>query len=122
VLTVTLAFVYEGSSTLIEHTLLTATGQETMAAAVVVSFVFGLLFHPLRRALQSVIDRLLFRPKYVAEHRIEVFGERLRHEIDLDMASDQLAQTLDQALDQAWSIVDAHLTELHRDRHTARER
>ena len=59
-LTVVLAILYEGGSTVIERLLLTVTGQETITAAVAVSFAIGLLFHPLRRILQRVIDRWLF--------------------------------------------------------------
>jgi hypothetical protein len=51
----------------------------------------------------------------VAGH--EVFGEKLRQEIDLDMAPEQLAQTLDYALGQAWVLVESHLSELHQVQH-----
>jgi hypothetical protein len=116
-LTVVLATLYEGGSTVIERLLLTVTGQETITAAVAVSFAIGLLFHPLRRILQRVIDRWLFRPKYVAERHLETFGERVRSEIDLGVAPDRLEQILDHALSQAWESFEEQRSELHRVRH-----
>jgi hypothetical protein len=120
-LTVVLALLYEGGSTIIERLLLTFTGQETITAAVAVSFAVGLLFHPLRRILQRVIDRWLFRPKYVAERHLEMFGERVRREIDLGVAPDRLEQILDHALSQAWTSFEEHVSELHRVRHVEGE-
>jgi hypothetical protein len=116
-LTIALVLLYDGGSTVVEYMLLNLTGQGSVVAAVAASFVVGLLAHPLQRLIQNAVDRFLFRPHYVAERRIEAFSEKLRHEIDRDIAPEQLEQALDNALGQAWATVEQHLPALHQIQH-----
>ena len=91
-LTLMLALVYFGVVTATQALFQTLTGHEQLPQLVVVAstLVIAALFNPLRRRIQSFIDRRFYRKKYDARKTLEAFSATLRDEMDLDAMSDDL--------------------------------
>jgi hypothetical protein len=91
-LTALLVAVYFGGVTLTQVIFRTLTGQEDQPqlAIVVSTLVIAALLNPLRRRIQSFIDRRFYRRKYDAARTLEAFSAKLRSETDLDALSDDL--------------------------------
>jgi hypothetical protein len=89
-LTAMLAAVYLGSVALLQYIFRTLTGQGSTFAVVASTLVIAALFNPLRRRIQSFIDRCFCRSKYDAAKTLDAFSAKLRDETDLDKLGDEL--------------------------------
>ena len=91
-LTGTLALVYFGVVTATQALFRTLTSQQQLPQLVIVAstLVIAALFNPLRRRIQSLIDRSFYRRKYDARKTLEAFSSQLRNESDLEALSDDL--------------------------------
>ena len=91
-LTSVLAVVYFGGVTATQALFRTITGQQEFPQLVVVAstLVIAALFNPLRRRIQSLIDRSFYRSKYDARKTLEAFSATLRDETDLVALGDNL--------------------------------
>ncbi|HEX6710687.1 MAG TPA: hypothetical protein VF068_10200 [Rubrobacter sp.] len=95
-LTVMLGLVYFGSVASLQYALRVLTGHEEQPqlAIVVSTLVIAALFNPLRRRIQSFIDRRFYRRKYDAAKTLEAFGSRLRDETDLGSLGEDLIEVI----------------------------
>jgi divalent metal cation (Fe/Co/Zn/Cd) transporter len=95
-LTALLGLVYLGGVAMTQVIFRALTGhQEQPQLAIVVStLVIAALFNPLRRRIQSLIDRRFYRRKYDARKTLEAFSAQLRNETDLEALSDDLVRVV----------------------------
>src|SRR5215203_1388968 len=89
-LTVLLVALYFGGIVVLQRVFVTLTGQQSTLAVVASTLLIAAMFTPLRRRIQSFIDRRFYRRKYDAARTLEVFSAKLRDETDLDALSDDL--------------------------------
>ena len=95
-LTATLVVVYFGGVATTQAIFRTLTGQEQQPQLAVVAstLVIAALFGPLRRRIQSFIDRRFYRSKYDAAKTLSAFTARLRDETDLDTLGGDLVSVV----------------------------
>jgi hypothetical protein len=105
-LTAMLVAVYFGAIVVLQRIFVGLTGQESTLAVVVSTLVIAALFNPLRRRIQSFIDRRFYRRKYDARKTLESFSAKLRDETDLEALNDDLvgvvAETMQPAHASLW--------------------
>jgi hypothetical protein len=120
-LTAALVGVYFGGVTTTEAIFRSLTGQEQQPqlAIVVSTLVIAALFTPLRRRIQSFIDRRFYRRKYDTRKTLEAFSVRLRDETDLQALNNELVgvvrETMAPAHVSLWLRADAVPDALHPD-------
>jgi hypothetical protein len=89
-LTAMLVALYFGGIVVLQRVFVILTGQRSTIAVVVSTLLIAALFNPLRRRIQSFIDRRFYRSRYDARKILEAFSATLRGEMDLDAVSDDL--------------------------------
>jgi hypothetical protein len=89
-LTATLIALYLVGIVVLQRFFIILTGEQSTLAVVASTLLIAALFNPLRRRLQSFIDRRFYRRKYDAAKTLEAFSAKLRKETDLDALSEDL--------------------------------
>ena len=89
-LTVTLVALYFGVIVVLQRLFVLLTGEKSTLAVVASTLLIAALFNPLRRRIQSFIDRSFYRGKYDAAKTLEGFSVKLRDETDLEALNNDL--------------------------------
>jgi ADP-ribosylglycohydrolase len=102
-LTAKLVLIYFGGVATVQAIFRALTGQEEQPqlAIVVSTLVTAALFNPLRRRIQSFIDKRFYRRKYDAAKTLEAFSAKMRDETDLDALSGDLVGVIRETLQPA---------------------
>ena len=104
VVTAVLVVTFAGISLALEAALASTTQASTLAVAVSTLAVFA-LFQPLRRRVQSAVDRRFDRYRFEADRTAAEFAERLRDEVDPDRIRLELDRVLAQTVAPTSAIV-----------------
>jgi hypothetical protein len=89
-LTAMLVALYFGGIVLLQRVFVTLTGEKSTLAVVASTLLIAALFSPLRRRMQSFIDRRFYRRKYDARKTLEGFSVKLREQTDLETLNNEL--------------------------------
>jgi hypothetical protein len=89
-LTATLVALYLSGVIVLQRIFVALTGERSSLAVVASTLLIAALFNPLRRRIQSFIDRRFYRSKYDARKTLEDFSVKLRDETDLEALNDDL--------------------------------
>jgi hypothetical protein len=86
-LTAMLVSLYFVGIVVLQRVFVLLTGEQSTLAVVASTLSIAALFNPLRRRIQSFIDRRFYRRKYDVRKTLEAFSAKLRDETDLDALS-----------------------------------
>jgi hypothetical protein len=89
-LTAMLVALYFVGIVVLQRVFVVLTGQRSTLAVVASTLLIAALFNPLRRRIQSFMDRRFYRRKYDATKTLEAFSATLRKETDLEALREDL--------------------------------
>jgi hypothetical protein len=100
-LTATLVALYFGGIVVLQRLFVLLTDERSTLAVVASTLLIAVLFTPLRRIIQSLIDRHFYRRKYDRRKTLEAFSAQLRNETDLDALSSDLVRVVRETMQPA---------------------
>jgi DNA-directed RNA polymerase specialized sigma subunit len=93
-LSVTLVALYFAGIVVLQRVFVAFTGEQSTLAVVASTLIIAAMFNPLRRRIQSLVDRRFYRKKYDAAKTLEAFSTRLRDETDLQTLNNDLVSVV----------------------------
>ena len=93
-----LAAVYFGSITVIQGGVTAVTGTQSPLAIVLSTLIVAALFSPLRRRVQTAVDRRFYRQKYDAQQILAQFAQTARDEVELENLTNELTRIVQETM------------------------
>jgi hypothetical protein len=93
-----LVAIYFGSVVILQSILVAVTGASSPAVIVLSTLLIAALFNPLRRGIQSFIDRRFFRGQYDRQQVLTQFAAAAREETDLEAMTAELTQVVQETM------------------------
>jgi hypothetical protein len=100
-LTLSLAAVYAVGVVALSGSFRALAGQGSDLSIAASTLAVAALFQPLRRRLQTFIDRRFYRRKYNASLALTAFSSRLRNDVDLRQVTDDIASAVQETVQPA---------------------
>lgn len=101
VLSIVLALIFYGSVALMQSIVSSFTGQQSAVATVVSTLAIAALFSPLRRRIQTLIDRRFYRRKYDTQLVLSAFARTISDEISLDALGCEMERVIEETMQPA---------------------
>jgi hypothetical protein len=96
--TALLAAVYFGSITVIQGSVTAVTGTQSPIAIVLSTLLVAALFNPVRRRIQTAVDRRFYRKKYDSQQVLASFAQTARDEVEIDTLQAELLQVVQETM------------------------
>jgi len=93
-----LAALYFGGVYVAQAALRSASGQSSTLAVTASTLLVAVLFQPLRRRIQSAVDRHFYRSRYDAGRTLEALAWQLRRQVDLESLRGEVLAAVHDAL------------------------
>ena len=93
-----LAAVYFITVALIQSTIAVVGGQPSAIVIVISTLLIATLFNPLRKQIQTLIDRRFFRSSYDAQETLTRFAETARDEVEIERLTAVLLQVVQETM------------------------
>jgi len=97
-LTTVLVAVYLGGVAGLQRLLSPLVGEGNQLVVVASTLAIAALFNPLRRRIQTAVDRRFYRKKYDSRKTLEAFSARLRDETNLEALNKGLVSVVEETM------------------------
>jgi len=98
VVTAVLALVYFGTIILLQSLVGQAMGEQSPIIIVLSTLLIAAMFNPLRRRVQTAVDRRFYRQKYNAQQVLAQFAQTARDEVDMAALQAELLRVVQETM------------------------
>jgi len=98
VLVASLATLYLGGVYVAQAALRSVSGQSSTLAVTASTLLVAGAFQPLRKRIQTMVDRRFYRSRYDADRTLEALASRLRRQIDLESTRGEVLAAVNETL------------------------
>jgi hypothetical protein len=98
VVTAVLVLIYFGAIILLQSVVGQALGAQSPLIIVLSTLLIAALFNPLRRRVQTAVDRRFYRQKYDAQQVLAQFAQVARDETEMDVLQAELLRVVQETL------------------------